>query len=472
MKKLYLAFLFVFCLCISVNAQTPKELNQAKTYYKNKEFDKALPIFQQAYNAKPNDPSLNLWCGVCLVETGGDLKKAEECLLVASKRNLQESYLYLGDMYIDEYRVSEAREFYDRYAKARPREKETTLGERYEKLNDFSRLISRTEDIQIIDSMVVDKSQFLKAYKLSPDAGFLSSYKDFFDKQGESVVYSNEKGTKVYFGQPMKGKYVLSTMDKLLTGFGNEKMLDDNNFGLSGDTNYPFVMMDGTTIYFSGIDENGIGGYDIYVTRYNLNTNSYLNPEILNMPFNSTANDYLMVVDENKGVGWFATDRFQPEGKVCIYTFIPNEQVTLVESDDEIYRENRAKLTSIRDTWKKGQNYSSLVTTARKDVEKATEQSVDFTFIVDDKHTYHAYREFQSASARNLYFDVTGLKKELASVEVELGSLREDYADASASVKKTLSNRILILEKKQSDLKLEIQDLEKTTRNEEILFLK
>ena len=34
------------------------------------------------------------------------------------------------------------------------------------------------------------------------------------------------------------------------------------------------------------------------------------------MPFNSPYNDYMYVIDEYNNLGWFASDRFQPEGKV------------------------------------------------------------------------------------------------------------------------------------------------------------
>ncbi|HCO68453.1 MAG TPA: hypothetical protein DIT04_11950 [Dysgonomonas sp.] len=470
MKHFKISFILLFCFCLSIQAQTGNTLTQARTDYRNKEYAKALPVFERELANKPNDASLNLWYGVSLVETGGDLRKAEQSLLIASQKKLQDSYLYLGDIYVDEYRVSEARQFYDLYAKARPREKETTLGERYKKLDRMQVLISRTEDIQIIDSLVVDKSQFLSAYKLTPDAGSLSDASAMFDwsSPGESVIYTNGMGSKIYFGQPVEKRYTLSTMDKLLTGFGNEKPMDAGNFGLSGDINYPFVLMDGVTVYFAGKDENGMGGYDIYVTRYNLSNDSYLNPEILNMPFNSPANDYMMVVDENKGVGWFATDRFQPEGKVCIYTFIPNEVVTLVDTDDDRYKEGRARITSIKESWKKGVNYANLISTAKRETEKKQEERVDFTFIVDDNHTYHKYSDFKNATARNLYFDLVKKKKELDTLEEDLERMRTQYADASINVRENLSPQIMDSENVQSLLYKEILDMEKNIRNEEI----
>lgn len=466
--------MLLFCISLSMNAQTNNDLSQAKTDYKNKEYAKALPIFEQEYYSKPADPSTNLWYGVCLVETNTNLKKAEECLLIATKKNLPESYLYLGDIYSKDYRVGEARQYYDRYAKAKPKEKGTTLRDRYEYIDKLDRLISRTEDIQIIDSLVIDKSKFLSAYKLSTEAGILTDFNKFFDTSGptESVVYMDGKGARIYFGQAIEKRYVLSSMDKLLSGFGNEKLLSETNFGLSGNTNYPFVLMDGVTLYFSGIDDNGMGGYDIYVTRYNLNNDSYLSPELLNMPFNSPANDYMMVIDETKGIGWFATDRHQPEGKVCIYTFIPNDEVILIETDDDQYKEKRARITSIKDTWKPGKNYADLISTSRKEIQRVIEKVPDFTFVIDDNHTYHKLSDFKNSSARSLYNELVDKKNEQERLEKDLDLKREEYSKATSTKKQALSNQILSLEKKQPQLYQEIVALEVIVKNEEIKALK
>ena len=48
-------------------------------------------------------------------------------------------------------------------------------------------------------------------------------------------------------------------------------------------------------------------------------------PENVGMPFNSPYNDYMYVIDEFNDLGWFASDRYQPEDKVCVYVFVPNE---------------------------------------------------------------------------------------------------------------------------------------------------
>ncbi len=470
-----ISLILSLCFCLAATAQTKNDLSQAKIDYKNGEFAKALPVFETEYRAKPTDPSLNLWLGVCLFETGGNVKLAEEYLLVAAAKNLPESYLYLGDIYIKQYRASEAKEQYNKYAKVRPKEKETTLANRNQNVEKLQKVISRTEDIQIIDSLIISKKAFLSVYKLSPDAGSLSSFNDVFDsdKKVESTVYTNGKGSKIYFGQPANNdRIALFSMDKLLKGYGNEKKVSNNNLGLTGNTNYPFVLTDGSTIYFAAKDENGLGGYDIYVTRYNLSNDTYLTPELLNMPFNSTANDYLYVIDEEKGVGWFATDRFQPEGKVCVYTFIPNEEVTLIETDNEKYKENRAKIASIKSTWKTGKNYSTLIANARKETTVVAKKTLDFTFVINDKYTYNAYADFKSSAARAIYLEANAKRKELASTEKDLENRRIQYISAFSDERSVLTSMIQKLENKQALLYNEVQELDIKARNEEIKNIK
>ncbi|MEN9918672.1 MAG: hypothetical protein RL662_1108 [Bacteroidota bacterium] len=470
MKSISISLIFLFLACINIHAQMPDELTQAKANYKNKEYAKALPVFERELQLKPTDASLALWCGVSIVETQGDLKKAEDYLHIASKKNLPEAYLYLGDICTKTYRLIEAQSFYERYAKARPKERETTLSDRLKSVHQLQQFISRTEDIQIIDSLVIPKSDFLTAYALSADAGTLSYFKQVFDTATdlETVVYENGKHTKRYYAQALEGRYVMLSMDKLISGFGNEQIVAETNFGLSGDVNYMYPLTDGTTFYFAGKDEKGMGGYDIYVTRYNLNNDSYLTPELLNMPFNSPANDYLLVYDESKAIGWFATDRFQPEGYVCVYTFIPNDEVKLVSTDDDQQRENRAKLSSIQDTWREGVNYDQLKQLAKQQAVKPATKLPDFSFVINDLHTYLSINDFRSNKARTMYNLLIEKQKALTSTEKELDRQRNLYTQLAEN-KKELTKSILIdLEKEQAQLYQEVKELAKQVRNEEI----
>ncbi len=485
MKSFVIYILLLFCSASVAYSQT---LAEAREMYLKGEYAKALPIFETEYNAKPTDANLNQWYGVCLFETAGDMKKAEELLAVASKKNIQESFFYLGQIYTNEFRFAEAADNFDKFetlVKKHPRRRKDDLA-KYEsdmaRLEDKKKLLSRlrrvvfnTEDIQVIDSIVVDKPEFLSAYKLSHSSGKLDYFNKVFkaNKTIESTVYFNEKETKVYYGQPDKNSgFTLYSMEKLLNDFGNEKKISPDNFGLKGDVNYPYMMADGVTIYFAAKDEETLGGYDLFVSRYNMNNDTFLAPERLNMPFNSLANDYMMAIDEEKGVGWFASDRYQPEGKVCIYTFIPNQTVKVIDSEDEKYVSSRARISSIKDSWEQGKDYSQLITLARKAPKEEVKIAKDFEFVINDKYTYYRFADFKNKAARDTYFNVVQMKANKKNIEEKLEKLRDNYNKADQASKRNLTSEILNMETQLEQLQKDVPTQEVQARNLEVQNLR
>jgi tetratricopeptide (TPR) repeat protein len=298
---------------------TAQSLDQAKKWYDEGLYLEAKPAFEKLVKQSPNNSSYSLWYGVCCYETD-DLETAEKYLLLARSRKMTEACRYLATMYTSMYRYKEAAEMWEDYIDQLTKKKEhtetyKTLLERVEKL---SRMKDRAEDVQVIDSMVVSKDRILYAYFLSEDCGVMQMDRDFLNSSDASMstVYINPKGDRAFYArQGLDKKYALYSQTKLLDIWTDEKALFPSD---TEDNNYPFVLGDGVTLYFASKGNGSIGGYDLFITRYNTNSNAYLAPEQLSMPFNSPANDYMMVIDEVKRLGGFVSDRFQPAGKVCI----------------------------------------------------------------------------------------------------------------------------------------------------------
>lgn len=471
MKKLCAVLLLNVLFAGFVSAQS---LDEARELYKMGEYGKALPMFEKEYKQKPTDPSLNQWYGVCLFETQGDVAEAERLILFASTKGVQEASFYLGELYTKTYKFDLAQKEYDRYAKLKRRDKEALAKTENakKKLYALQRATAHPEDIQIIDSVVVDKSDFLSVYKLSPTSGQVDYNSRMFggNKADNITGYFNEKKSKMYYSRKdSTQRNTLFSMDKLLDDFGNEKQVSVNNFGFSGSLAYPFVLSDGVTIYFAAEDDNSLGGYDIYVTRYNMNNDTYLTPERLNAPFNSSFNDYMYVVDDEKGLGWFATDRFQPKGKVCVYTFIPNDKVQIIENADLNYLADRARISSIKDTWKPDTDYSNQIRLGRKEIVAPKEIRKDFEFVINDKYTYYTLRDFKNQGALNLYREVLDRVKSLNELNIRLSELRDKYQSAANN---SMAQEILSLEGQKPKLEQEIKDIEIEARNQEIETLK
>jgi tetratricopeptide (TPR) repeat protein len=457
-----------------IPAVFPQTLAEAKDLYLQGEYAAALPIFEAEYNAKPDDAGLNQWYGICLLQTGGNLHKAEECLLAASKKKMPESFLYLGQLYAQEYRFSDSEDAFGKY-EATLKKKDDAARERLEEMKKvmsrLRRMASNAEDVQIIDSIIVDKAGFLSAYRLSLSSGRLDYFNTIFPsgKHIDATACTNGKGTKIYYAKPERDNHLtICYKEKLSDDFGNEKKLSADNFGLSGDINYPYMMNDGVTIYFAAKDEDSVGGYDLFVSRYNMNNDTYLAPERLNMPFNSRYNDYMMVVDEEKGVGWFASDRYMPEGKVCIYTFIPNEVVKIIQNEDENYMARRALISSIKESWAAGRDYSALIASAREVPVVKTMVIHDFEFVIDDNRTYYELSDFVNRAARTTYSKVIQLQAELKEVSGKLEKQRTDYSIATENGKRRMTAGILGLEKRVEQLQTEIPAMEMQARNQEV----
>lgn len=179
-----------------------------------------------------------------------------------------------------------------------------------------------TQKIVFIDSLVVDKEKMLAAIGLPSEVGKIGYANELFRPEiGQGGAFINEMGDKCCLAannaKGIKKLYSSFFLDGTWTAPQPLRGLEQ--LGDSAVFDYPFVMADGVTVYFSAVSDEGIGGYDIYVTRFNASDNSFFNPENVGMPFNSEANDFFYIVDEFDNIGWFATDRRQPEGKVYLY---------------------------------------------------------------------------------------------------------------------------------------------------------
>lgn len=342
-----------------------------------------------------------------------------------------------------------------------------------------------TQQIIIIDSIVADKDQLLSQLRLSDETGRIVSSRDFLGKGDSTTVFINEMGNKAYLSQPDDSLHQqLCTTDLLGGEWSKPQLLKGISEGIS-EAAYPFMMADGMTFYFAGKGEESIGGYDIFMTRYDARSNSFLKPENIGMPFNSEANDYLFAIDEYAHIGYFVSDRRQPEGKACLYIFIPKESRKTYDpifyTDAEI--RGFADISSIADTWGNGEernaalaryydiNINSLkATNTNSQHEDNTIASQEL--VINDALTYSSAKDFRSREAAVLYKQLIEARQQLCTLNGQLEKSRSYYSKATGAEKQSLSHEILQAETEVIQLNSQIQALEKETRNAEIKIIK
>jgi hypothetical protein len=337
---------------------------------------------------------------------------------------------------------------------------------------DKQEMLASTQRVVFVDSIVVDKQDFLSAYSLNPEVGSLLPYQQFFhtDEEPYSVVYLNQLGNKCIFAKNRK----LQSADLIGQQWTQPSPLE--GLGRYSHMNYPFMLADGVTFYFAAISPEGLGGLDIYMTRYDTETNSFVKAENIGMPFNSEANDYMYVVNEMDSIGFFATDRRQPDGKVCIYTFIPNSSRQVYDLDDTFNEDSvlsRAEIRSIADTWGDGsrraaalQRLNRIRGTLTNTVKRKPE--AEFCFVIDDRHVYTKYSDFRNSENRELYRQLLSLKNEHRQQMAELDKLRRYYARTVNEERQTLRNEIITAEQTCQKRLMDIRQKENQIRKTEI----
>ena len=467
-SKLIITLLFILFIA-PLKAQT---IEEARALYIEKKYEEAKPMFEKFLKTHPNNPNYNFWYGVCALNTC-EPRKAIKPLELANKRRVPDSAYFLAQAYLSDYQFDEASEVLEAYIKTQKRRKKDTeqLESLLKKTRLNQRMLKGVEQVIVIDSIIVNKKDFILAYKLSEESGSLS----YLDSEpadslnSKPVLYQTERGNRRYLAQKNQASfYQLYSQTKLGGEWTTPTPLSDLNQD-SVNTNYPYVLNDGITMFYASDDKELMGGYDILVTRYNTNTDSYLVPENVGMPFNSIYDDYMYVIDEFNNLGWFATNRFQPKDKLCIYIFIPNKVKRTYDYETTPIDELRklASLEDIKLTWKDKKAVEDGLQRLRFAIsyQPQKHKESDFSFIINDQYEYTSLKDFRSPEAREEFIKYQVMEKDFKAQKIRLQDFRLEY---EKSENKQLAPAIQDLEKRISIMHDEINKQAKLIRSLEL----
>ena len=478
MKNLAIRLTMILLLmCMGISAQT---LQQGRDYFSQGDYEKAKPIMLKYLKQKPDDASRNYWYGVCCMETG-EQDKAIPYLEKAASKKIYKAFRALGEYYVEREDYQPAITNFEAFVKGISTDKELhdpALEERFTTMADslkvLFRMLRNTTRVCFIDSFRVAKSELFSSYILGESTGTLGNTSDFFEDKTQGDAFLPEMGQNIYYTrQGADGKSRLYTQYRSFDRWTDETTL--NGLETDGDIRYPFIMNDGITIYYAANGSESMGGLDIFVSRYNSVTGKFLKPENIGMPFNSEANDYLYVIDEANNLGWFATDRRQPQDTVCIYVFIPNESQPKYnyEGGDTMAIHRAARLLSIAETQtdlREVRNARQRLTLLRYELADKAEQG-SFSFMIDDVTTYNELSDFQNKDAAQLFERWTELKHQYETDAAKLEKQRNDYANASKQEKERMSAQLLEFEDKVLKAEKQVIKMENDVRTAEINYL-
>ena len=353
------------------------------------------------------------------------------------------------------YDFEEAADLYEQYESLKKKAKqpvdpEVEIWET--ELDVASNAFERVQKIIIVDSIKASLKNFESSYNLSSSTGEIGKASSLEAGSGidsNEIGFMNEsKDLIIYPRANEDGDLRLYEKNHLLNGEWMEVESLSGDFEKTGDFAFPFMSNDGQTLYFANNGEGSMGGYDIFIAQKDPISGDYRQPLNLGMPFNSPYDDLMMAIDEENGIGWWATNRNSDEGDVTIYVFLYEEVRRNYPSDTENLAD-LAMITNYKDSWvdKNGEPITPSMPAIKK-VDKTKDKPQDFELQLGNGKTYHRFADFKNAKAVEMMKQYLNKKRELENKETTLEGLRKKY-----KASKTGGEKILQTEKEVDELR-------------------
>lgn len=456
----------VFFLLLSTLSGYGQSAKQADDLFNAREYAESRVIYEALLRKQPTHP-LYLYRAARCAQEVGDYVAAEELFIKAGTKYPLRNF-FLGELYFCQWRMAEALTAYEACLTTLDPSSERwpILKQHMAEAQVIARYLKHVSRIEVLDVKRLPGSRLPEAYSISKDNGTIR-----IDSLGSD--FTTQRGDRRYFSVRTEAdstgvsRIVLVSQQRLLQHWEEpDTLLATVN---SGSVNcYPFVLNDGTTLYFASDRDGGLGGLDIYMTRYNAALGQWLPAENLGLPYNSPADDYLYVADESKGCAYFATNRHCSDtDSVEVYKValgdriflrgLPDSELVPLARLDSIIPLLTATFDGTPD------NSPSRPSSSHAPVGTNHHATVDseadsIFFVLNDTEIYTRMADFHNDSARILYREYIRLEHDQQQAIEMLDSLRHQYYEANDATRASLKARIPILSN-------EIDERKRTLRN-------
>ena len=399
-KRIVLLIIILHAV-FSLHSQTRQA--EALSLFREGNYAGAAAIYAPLLERNSRDVTMNYYYGVCLYYLNEDKYDAIRRLRLSSSRPVSpDVFYYLGKLYQQTYEMQTAVEQFERFLNLNKTESPKVDDAKIalENCRSAENLVNKYFNIETLRKDTIEKSRLLDYIHLSEDAGELMTSGKFFlsGVDANQIIFKTERGNEVLFpAKETGGTWNLYRIVKLLDSWNDPQPLDapvnseDNEF-------YPFLLIDGVTLYFSSDRPGGMGKLDIYQSFFDSETGTFSEPANLGPPFNSPEDDFLLVPDVYAGRAWFATNRE-----------IGNDSIVVVEInwDETVIKNNTENASQLYGLSKLPLSEKAVAPAgrtqpdAKNNKEKTTVDEIRFA--VNDTLSYTRFGQFRSNDALSSY---------------------------------------------------------------------
>ena len=232
------------------------------------------------------------------------------------------------------YSFSQAIEIYRSILDQRPDSTLTTEADSLYNMEVKSRLITSENGSNML---LFASSPSIVAKQVFPAENFFLNYPGF--KKGSWMLppaevvpadehkgnpfnvmnYSKGNKTIVFSAPDESGSWNIMQSVKINDTLWSTPQILNENITTAGNEILPYLAPDGKTLYFSSNGHSGMGGYDLYISKWDEELGDWDVAQNLGFPFSSTANDYLFYNTPCGNFSVMASDRESVRNQVTIF---------------------------------------------------------------------------------------------------------------------------------------------------------
>lgn len=347
MGKYGLIVFFILIVHVHLHAQIDDNLDELKLAYlnvQNENYADAYHYFKQILRIYPKDPVYNYYAGRCLLFLDKSPSVAIKYLRFASTKEVPDDvYFYLGLAYLRNYEFKKALDSFNWFEKRASKKqlKEFEIQNYLSMAQNGQYLIKYIKKPLVYSKQKYTIDNFYKNYVFNDLDGYFTDRYDYFHLQKDStsepsIMYiPNNLGNNdvLYFSDINKkrGDYDIYRIVRLSDSTWSEPENLGDVINTPFDEKYPYLHSDGKTLYFASKGHYSMGGYDLYRSTWNWDTQEWTEPENLDFPINSPYNDILFVSSPNKKEAYFASDRETSGKDVMAYKLKVNDSEPYIQ---------------------------------------------------------------------------------------------------------------------------------------------
>ncbi len=340
LKKLIYNFnlFLLFLLCANPSsAQTSFSSETELKKHANELFDKedyaeAFSLYSQLLSVYPKDPNYNYKFGICMLYTSENKEKPISYLEYASKQPDvdKDVFFFLGKAYHVNYRFDDAIKAYNKFKMeaSASQQKKMQVDAQIDMCRNGKSLLKNITDLQVLEKKQLSEMDFFRSYDLSSIGGKLlvkpEDFQSSLDKKAkqQTIIYLAANNNQIYyssFGTDGKNGKDIYVVKKQADGEWSAPTSLGSTINTPFDEDYPFLHPNGKALYFCSKGHNSMGGYDVFKSTLDEQSNTWRTPVNMDFAINTPDDDIMYVTDSLERTAYFSSKRISPTGKIDVY---------------------------------------------------------------------------------------------------------------------------------------------------------